>query len=92
MSRTVLIVDDSAAFRTSAIALLQAEGFLVVGDGFEVAARLARDPHVTSSVVLISTRSARSFRRRLPAAEVVGFLSKQDLTGPALAGLLGDSC
>jgi DNA-binding NarL/FixJ family response regulator len=91
--RTVLIVDDHAEFRGLARALLEADGFEVLGeaadgesalaaaaslrpelvlldiqlpdvDGFEVAVRLvnAVDP---PAVVLISSRSASSYRRRL---------------------------
>ena len=57
-------------------------------DGFSVASRLAsleRPP----AVVLISSRPADSFGPRLAAAPVRGFLSKADLSGPALADLVG---
>lgn len=115
VSRSVLIVDDHPEFRRSARALLEAEGFEVVGeaadgasalleaarlhprlvlldiqlpdlDGFEVAARLAagRDP---PTVVLISTRAASSYRRRLAATPVLGFITKSELSGEALAAL-----
>ena len=49
MARTVLVVDDSAAFRASARMLLQARGYDVVGvagdvaSGLETAARLQPD-------------------------------------------------
>ena len=39
-------------------------------------------------VVLISSREAESFGRRLHDAAALGFLSKRDLTGDALARLL----
>lgn len=113
MARTVLIVDDHAEFRSVARALLEAEGFVVVGeaddgesalaaverlgpelvlldvqlpdlDGFAVADRLAGSP----AVVLISSRSAGSYRRRLAGSSVRGFLSKSELSGAALAALL----
>ena len=115
VSRSVLIVDDHPEFRRSARALLEAEGFEVLGeaadgasalieaarlhprlvlldiqlpdlDGFEVAARLAagRDP---PAVVLISTRAASSYRRRLAATPVLGFIAKSELSGEALAAL-----
>jgi DNA-binding NarL/FixJ family response regulator len=113
---TVLIVDDHEAFRQSASALLEAEGFAVLGeaadggtaiveserlrpdvvlldiqlpdvDGFTVAERLAaaREP---PAVVLISSREAESYRPRLEAAAVQGFISKRELSGAALAALI----
>jgi DNA-binding NarL/FixJ family response regulator len=117
MRLTVLIVDDHEAFRESATALLEAEGFSVVGwvadgdgavaaverlrpavvlvdvqlpdvDGFEVAERLALlpDPPV---VVLISSREAAAYGRRLEAAPSRGFIAKRELSGAALAALVG---
>lgn len=117
MARTVLLVDDSAAFRAAALALLEAEGFVVVGesadgasvleqavrlqpdlvlldvqlpdvDGFEVARLLSQDERVTAMVVLVSTRSASSYRARLSDTTATGFLAKQDLSGGALRALL----
>jgi DNA-binding NarL/FixJ family response regulator len=113
---TVVIVDDHAGFRSSARALLEAEGFDVVGevadgmsalaavgllrprivlldvqlpdiDGFEVAERLAEagDP---PAVVLVSTRGAYAYRRRLARSPVRGFISKSELSGHALAALV----
>ncbi len=113
---TVVIVDDHPGFRSSARALLEAEGFDVVGeaddgasalvaavllhprivlldvqlpdiDGFEVAERLARagDP---PAVVLVSTRDASSYRRRLARSPVRGFISKSELSGYALSALV----
>jgi DNA-binding NarL/FixJ family response regulator len=115
VSRSVLIVDDHAEFRRSARALLEAEGFEVIGeaadgasaligaarlhprlvlldiqlpdlDGFEVAERLA-DSSDPPAVILTSTRSAGSYRRRLASTPVLGFIAKADLTGEALAAL-----
>ena len=114
---TVLIVDDHDTFRESARALLEAEGFAVVGeaadgtgavaavermrpdvvlldvqlpdeDGFAVAARLAAgsDP---PRVVLISSRDAAAYGPRIGAAPVCGFLAKRELSGAALAALVG---
>jgi DNA-binding NarL/FixJ family response regulator len=113
---TVLIVDDHAEFRSLARALLEADGFEVLGeaadgesalaaaaslgpelvlldiqlpdvDGFEVAARLAEavDP---PAVVLISSRSASSYRRRLAQSSASGFISKGELSGGTLAALV----
>jgi DNA-binding NarL/FixJ family response regulator len=115
VSRSVLIVDDHEEFRRMARALLEAEGFDVVGeavdgesalvetarlrpslvlldiqlpdmDGFEVAAQLARcaDP---PAVVVTSTRTASSYRRRLAEGHTLGFITKSELSAAALAAL-----
>ena len=117
MRPTVLIVDDHSEFRESASALLEAEGFAVVGeaadgneaiaeverlrptvvlldiqlpdlDGFAVAERLAAgsDP---PRVVLISSREAASYGPRLESAAARGFIPKRELSGSALAALVG---
>jgi DNA-binding NarL/FixJ family response regulator len=117
MRRTVLIVDDHEAFRESAAALLEAEGFDVIGqaadgpqavaeaerlqpevvlldiqlpelDGFAVAERMSAlaDP---PRVVLISSRQASAYGPRLGAAAALGFIAKQELSGEALAALVG---
>ena len=112
----VLVVDDHAAFRAAAVALLEAEGLVVVaeaatagqatalaeqhrpdvvvldirlpdGDGFSVAEDLARLPH-PPAVVLVSSREASSYGSRLPAPGSRGFLTKSQLSGAALLGLL----
>jgi DNA-binding NarL/FixJ family response regulator len=116
MRRTVLIVDDHESFRESASALLEAEGFAVVGkaadgcaaiaaverlrpevvlldvqlpdkDGFAVAALLSAgsDP---PRVVLISSREANAYGRRLETAPARGFITKRELSGETLAALL----
>ncbi|MFL5928419.1 MAG: response regulator transcription factor [Gaiellaceae bacterium] len=115
MARSVLIVDDHPVFRALARALLETEGFDVVGeacdaasalaaaarlepaivlldvqlpdaDGFEVAERLAARP-TAPKVVLVSTRDASTYRRRLADTSALGFLSKSDLSGTALTAL-----
>ena len=117
MRRTVLIVDDHEAFRESAAALLEAEGFDVVGeaadgpqaiaeverlqpevvlldiqlpdlDGFAVAERLAALPEAPR-VVLISSREANAYGQRLGEAAAGGFIPKRELSGRALAALVG---
>ena len=117
MHRTVLIVDDHDAFRASAAALLEAEGFIVVGgadageaalrayertrpdvvlvdidlpgiDGFAVAEQLAAADE-PPCVVLISGREASDYRVRVAAAPVRGFLAKRELSGAALAAIVG---
>jgi DNA-binding NarL/FixJ family response regulator len=114
---TVLIVDDHPAFRESASALLEEDGFVVVGeaadgdeaiaaverlrpqivlldiqlpgsDGFGVAERLAAGPHAPS-VVLISSRDAAAYGSRLEATTAQGFIPKSELSGSALAALVG---
>jgi DNA-binding NarL/FixJ family response regulator len=57
-------------------------------DGLTVAERLAagRDP---PAVVLISSREAAAYGPRLQAAAVQGFIPKRELSGPALAALVG---
>jgi DNA-binding NarL/FixJ family response regulator len=57
-------------------------------DGFAVAETLMTrdDP---PAVVLISSRAASTYRRRLADSPARGFLAKSDLTGPALAALVG---
>ena len=117
MRQTVLLVDDHAAFRESASALLEAEGFHVVGqaadgteaveqaerlqpvvvlldiqlpgaDGFTVAERLAALPGAPR-VVLISSREASAYGNRVGDAPAPGFIAKPELTGEALAALVG---
>jgi DNA-binding NarL/FixJ family response regulator len=116
MRPSVLIVDDHDDFRASAGALLELQGFDVVGgagdgdaaadavlalrpdvvlldiqlpgdDGFAVAARLAVfEP--PPRIVLISSRWRSAYEDRLGATTAAGFLSKSELSGPALAALL----
>ena len=57
-------------------------------DGFAVADELAsRLP--APEVILISSRDAETYGARLARAPARGFLAKQDLSGAALAGLIG---
>ena len=57
-------------------------------DGFAVAERLAQasDPPM---VVLISSREAAAYGPRLEAAAAQGFITKSELSGTALASLVG---
>jgi DNA-binding NarL/FixJ family response regulator len=57
-------------------------------DGFTVAEQLAagRDPPV---VVLISSREAAAYGPRLQAAAAHGFIPKRELSGSALAAVVG---
>ena len=56
-------------------------------DGFDVAAQLAEEAE-PPQVVLISSREATAYGRRLTGAPVCGFIAKRDLTGAALAALV----
>ncbi len=76
MRPTVLIVDDHAAFRASARALLQAEGFDVVGEA-------------ANGAEAISSRDAAAYGPRLQATPARGFIPKRGLSGEALAALIG---
>jgi CheY-like chemotaxis protein len=53
-------------------------------DGFTVAELLAGQ----TEIVLISSRGASSYRGRLAGSSVAGFLTKSELTLPALTALL----
>src|SRR6266516_4350541 len=93
MRPTVLIVDDHAAFRASARALLQAEIVLLDIqlpdlDGLAVAEQLAAAPDAPA-VVLISSRDAAAYGPRLQATPARGFIPKRGLSGEALAALIG---
>jgi CheY-like chemotaxis protein len=116
LMRTVLVVDDHPTFRATARALLEAEGFDVVGeaedgrtaiaeverlrpdivlldvqlpdiDGFEVAARLARDGAATQ-IVLTSSRDASDFGSLVAESGARGFVAKDELSGAAIAALV----
>lgn len=56
--------------------------------GFSVSERISRLPR-PPQVVLISTRDASAYRHRLASARVRGFIAKAELSGPALAALVG---
>jgi DNA-binding NarL/FixJ family response regulator len=117
VERTVLIVDDHPGFRSAARALLEADGFDVVGeaadgesglaaaerlrpglvlldiqlpdlDGFAVAERLANSQS-PPAVVLVSSRDSSAYRRRLAGSPARGFVAKSDLSGAAIAALVG---
>jgi DNA-binding NarL/FixJ family response regulator len=114
---SVLIVDDHPSFRGTARALLEEEGFDVVGeaedgtsalraagelrpdvvlldvqlpdfDGFEVASRLTRNGG-GPKVVLTSSRDFADFGKLVADSGAIGFVPKAELSGAALAALLG---
>jgi CheY-like chemotaxis protein len=117
MARTVLIVDDHPSFRATARALLEAEGYVVIGeaadgasavaaavdlspdlvlldvqlpdfDGFEVAARLRKAIN-GDGPVLTSSRERADFGPLVAESGACGFVPKAELSGAALAALLG---
>lgn len=53
MRRTVLIVDDHPAFRESASALLEAEGFKVVGEAADGADAITQAEQLRPEIVLL---------------------------------------
>jgi DNA-binding NarL/FixJ family response regulator len=56
-------------------------------DGFAVAKRLAEGDSC-AAIVLTSSRSISSLRRRLAANPALSFIPKSELSGPALAAAL----
>jgi DNA-binding NarL/FixJ family response regulator len=112
----VLIVDDHPSFRACARALLEADGFSVIGeaedgesaltaietlsadvdvvlldiqlpdmDGFAVLERLTSD---APPVVLVSSRDACDYDGLIRSSRARGFISKAELSGPAVRSLL----
>jgi DNA-binding NarL/FixJ family response regulator len=57
-------------------------------DGFEVAARL-RAAGGRSAIVLTSTRESSDFGEEIAASPVHGFVTKGELSGEAIAALIG---
>jgi DNA-binding NarL/FixJ family response regulator len=117
VGKRIVIVDDHASFRGTARALLESEGFEVVGeamdgasavaavdrlrpdallldvhlpdmDGFEVAARI-RANGGSAAIVMTSSRDAGEFGTLVAACGARGFIPKADLSGEALAALIG---
>jgi len=83
--------DDAASALVAASALRPQLVLLDIqlpdGDGFQVAAELAARP-TPPVVVLISSRHAADYGDRLRGAHARGFLTKSQLSGPALRALL----
>ena len=77
---------ESARRLQPAIVLLDVQ--LPDFDGFEVARRLA-EAGVDAATVLISTRDGSAYRRRLAVSPALGFIPKSELSGAALAKLVG---
>jgi DNA-binding NarL/FixJ family response regulator len=73
MPHRVLIVDDHAGFRTQARALLESEGFLVVGEAADGHAAILAAARLTPDVVLLDVQ--------LP--DIDGFEVAEQLTADA---------
>src|SRR6202035_3649160 len=87
---TVLIVDDHEVFRASARALLQAGGFDVIGEAAGgIEAIEAVSTLRSEVVVLFSGREAATYVPRLRQTPARGFIAKSELSGTALAALIG---
>jgi DNA-binding NarL/FixJ family response regulator len=115
--RTLLLVDDHAAFRSHLRGLLELSGFVVVGeaatgeaalaaverlhpdvvvldvvlpdlDGFAVCERLALSDRFPV-VELMSSRDASAAQRQLRRSAARGFIPKSELTGAAVAAMVG---
>ena len=115
--RTILIVDDHSSFRGLARAVLESDGFEVVGeardarsarelarslhpdvvlldiqlpdgDGFEVAADIAAMDGAPA-IVLTSSRDQAEFGPLVVGSGARGFVPKADLSGQAIADLVG---
>jgi DNA-binding NarL/FixJ family response regulator len=116
MQPRIVIVDDDPTFLATVRLLLEAEGFVVVGealngldgvaaaaqlapdlvlvdvglpdiDGFEVVERLA-DGEGAPPVVLTSIRSADDFGSLIETSRARAFITKDDISGEALAEIL----
>src|SRR6266702_1610306 len=99
MAIRVLIVDDHEPFRTIARKLLEGAGYVVAGapdavlldvqlpdrDGFSVATALMAMGG--PAVVLISSREAEDYGRRIAACGARGFIPKSRLSAAAFAAL-----
>ena len=76
---------DACARLEPAIVLLDIQ--LPDLDGFAVAERMSQQRR-PPQVVLVSSRSAAAFRRRLAHVPVRGFLTKSELSGESLSTML----
>jgi DNA-binding NarL/FixJ family response regulator len=56
MARTVLIVDDHPSFRSSARAILEADGFTVVGEANDGSSALELADHLRPEIVLLDVQ------------------------------------
>src|SRR6266508_3227422 len=90
----VLIVDDHPSFRATARALLQAEGFEVVGEAENGVSALNRAKELHPDVVLLDVQlpdfDGFEVATRLTSQNgAKGFIAKGELSGAALKAVLG---
>jgi len=89
------VVSGEAAGAVEAIAAAAAQAPDVVlldvvlpdGNGFDVAAHLSRDPS-GPAVVMVSSREAEDYGRRVAGCGAAGFVSKSRLSAATLASVL----
>jgi DNA-binding NarL/FixJ family response regulator len=95
MPRTVLIVDDSSAFRSTARMLLQARGYEVVGVAEDVATGLAKAEELQPDCVLMDVNLpdgdglAAAARLHGPAVVLVSTLDESAIGDVAASGARG---
>jgi DNA-binding NarL/FixJ family response regulator len=58
-------------------------------DGFELASRLSADGDGAPRVILVSSHDVRDFGRLVARSGAVGFIPKAELSGAAIAELIG---
>jgi response regulator RpfG family c-di-GMP phosphodiesterase len=85
----VLIVDDHPSFRATARALLQAEGFDVIGEAEDGVSALKQAKELHPDVVLTSSRDGSDFGPLVAQSGARGFIAKGELSGAALKAVLG---
>ena len=79
MARTVLIVDDHPSFRSSAQAILESEGFDVVGEAADGASALAAAERLNPEIVLLDVQLPD-----MSGFEVCSSLAAANGSGPAV--------
>ena len=79
MGRTVLIVDDHPSFRSSAHAILDADGFEVVGEAADGASALEQAARLHPNVVLLDVQLPD-----MSGFDVCAALSSANGSGPAV--------
>lgn len=79
VSRTVVIVDDQKAFRLVARQILEADGFVIIGEAVDVASAIASTRELQPEIVLMDVRlpdgsgvdAARAIHAGTPTSAVV---------------------
>jgi DNA-binding NarL/FixJ family response regulator len=91
MRSGLVLVDDHAVYRSLARALLEREGFEVLGEAYDGDSAVERLAALSSPpvVVLISSRSVRELQHRLASSPAAGFVAKDQLSAATLAEVVG---